>query len=228
MTQLCRVKIIRSNDQQFHVKNATLTIEFGRNNKHAMIKHIKLTKSVVNSKPGYRLNFTKIKLLSDPWQFSRFIKLAAKHVKNELFRIAAKIQNSSGPFNLTVMHIRGRDRGCMLKKLNDKQLVDKIASFGLPQKNGVVYVMTNMPKNGKHFRAIQQYFKNHSFFESRDVMLFKTEEFTKMGSYLVYVVEKQLQRIAEGLVVTYPGYVSVGFDKKLVGILAPSACGKMG
>ena len=189
-----------------------------------MIKHVHLSNSITNASS----TFVNAILVSDPFQFSRFIKLSAKKVKNNIFHIARKQQNSNGPFNLTVMHIRGTDRSCMLQKLNASQLVNKIASFGLPQRNGVVYLMTNIPKHCRHFKAIQQYFTNHSFFESRDVAMFKTKEFTKMGSYLVYVVEKQLQRIAEGVVETYPGYVNVGFENKVVGVLAPPECGKKG
>ena len=124
------------------------------------------------------------------------------------------------------MHIRAGDKPCVLEKLNETEIVDKIASFGVPQKNEIVYLMTNMPENSAHFKAIRKYFRNHPFFGATDIDMFKRKAFTKMGSYLVYVVEKHLQGLADGMIVSYSGYVTS--KSKLIGILAPPECGSKG
>ena len=111
------------------------------------------------------------------------------------------------------------------KAERETEMVDKIASFGVPHKNEIVYLMTNMPENSSHFKAIRKYFRNHPFFGAIDIDMFKRKAFTQMGSYLVYVVEKRLQDIAERIIVTYSGYVTS--SSKLVGVLAPS-CGPKG
>ena len=210
----------------------TLTVEYGKGpsicrvgkNCHGIIYSIKLRNSTVHSTAG----FSKVKLISGARQFSPFFRIAAKKIKREFLNVASKKQNSICQWNLTVMHIRGTDRGCMLEKLTEKQLTDKIASFGVPRKNEVVYLMTNMPEKSTHFNAIRKYFTNNTFFEARDIAMFKRKEFSEMGTFLVYIVEKQLQRIAEGAILTYKGHISPWVEKKVVGILAPSECGRKG
>ncbi|XP_075260225.1 uncharacterized protein LOC142351870 [Convolutriloba macropyga] len=225
----CRVKILRKMPTRLKPNSSILTIEYGRppssctptRNCHGMVVHMKLQNSSIYSEP----NVTNLQLVGGTRGPSRFVKTAAKKIKFDLFNQTATRYGSKGPFNLIVMHIRAGDKPCVLQKLNAKQLVDKIASFGVPQKNEIVYLMTNMPENSAHFKAIRKYFRNHPFFGATDIDMFKRKAFTKMGSYLVYAVEKRLQDIAERIIVTYSGYVTS--SSKLVGVLAPS-CGPKG
>ena len=217
----CRVKVLKRHETGIQHENNKITVEYG----YWMIKdYWRLEKSIIKS----TAKFSYGGLQSDPSQYSRFIKIAAKSVKRNLSLLAAKKEKSSGPFNLTVMHIRGGDRGCFLQKMSDKELVDKIASFGLPQKNGIVYLMTNLPKGDIHRRVVENFFQKHSLFSSEDIPIFKQEPFVKMGSYLIYMVEKQLLRYAEGVVLSYIGYADIGLRKRIVGILGPPECGTNG
>ena len=66
--------------------------------------------------------------------------------------------------------------------------------------------MTNAPENSTHMAAIKKELKAMSVFTAADVAIFQDPVFLRMGRFLIYAMELQLQSIADGLILTYPGH----------------------
>lgn len=159
---------------------------------------------------------------------SQFVNSTAKYIAEYLKRTSIFIANqkfgltSSSRLKLAVFKLRGTDRPCALLKINELELIKKIESFGISKERYIVYLMTDLNVHSKHVRALRTHFEGYFLFESRDIPIFKHEQFVNTGSYLKYVVELQLMGHADIVIesdfkVKAPNYSAVK-------ILAPKSC----
>ena len=176
------------------------------------------------------LNLRKAIANFDSKEFTSVIKVAAREVKNVVVRKAKnrKNKNKNKRNNqkrlFVVIHLRGRDRKCALSKYTNKQLINKIESFGVFKNNSIVYLMTDLLQNNSLVSAVGAYFGSF-ILQEKDIELFKRRAFTKLGPFLVYATELELQSISDGVIRTYTGH-SLPNDGKELGFLEPPECRK--
>ena len=159
-------------------------------------------------------------------QFSPFIKISARKIKSKVLSKAKFLATFSSKFKqkirFIVIHLRGTDRKCALAKYKDDQLIKKIESFGVFKNNSIIYLMTDLTSASTQVKSLKKRFGDFMFQKS-DIELFRHITFKKLGSYLVYATELELQAISDGIVRTYKGH-DMPNSKKELGFLETPEC----
>ena len=225
----CRLKTIKMEDFPKNAnRRSLLTLEYGAHLNPCKLCGYRInrlpfrkSRSFVNSTlTDYKQNLEKRK-------FSKFIQVTAEQIKKELMnRTNINTKISSRPkknYTFTVIHLRGMDRPCAAKNLKVSELLEKIKSFRVSRWSDIVYVMTNMPDKNPFLRGLRYHFRNSFLFEKSDIAVFESTTFQKLGTYLIYAVELELQNLADKIVLTYPGH-SLSNIENIRGILAPDFC----
>ena len=231
---MCRLRVVPVAEfvSRFLLSNKTqslVTVEYGEihpdNSKsfyRIVLPQLTRVQSLKNS------NVYHVKQLSKPRQFSEFIRAIALHVKNYCFRRASEIaksnlRNVEKITRFIVVHVRGTDKPCVLKKLKPKNMISKLKKLGVKRESDIVYFMSDIPNNSSHFKALKSYFRTYYFFESSDIDMFDDEIFAEKAPFLIYTTELQLQEIADGIIETYPGHKRQN-SGNVLGYLQPIAC----
>ena len=171
---------------------------------------------------------TKSTLVSKHRPFSMFITEIGKHVKDFCTRRSAEIaifkqRKTEEIKRFVVIHLRGRDRNCTLKSLTPKNLIEELKKFGIKRESDVVYLMSDLEKGSGHLLELEKFFRGYYLFQASHIKLFNHSVFAKTAPFLIFVVENQLQEVADGVILTYPNH-KLRNQKKLMGSLNPSYC----
>ena len=171
---------------------------------------------------------TNSTLVSKHRPFSMFITETGNYVKDFCTRRSAEIaifkqRKTEEIKRFVVIHLRGRDRNCTLKNLPPKKLIKKLKKFGIKRESDVVYLMSDLEKGSGHLLEVEKFFSGYYLFQASDINLFNHSVFAKTAPFLIFVVQNQLQEVADGVVLTYPDH-KLRNRKKLLGSLNPSYC----
>ena len=209
--------------------SSVVTFEYGRKDMcklcHFRTCHIKPRRSIAALFD--KIKGKKISQIIDRRQFSPFINAAAWKIKYELVKkvkrgASISENNKQKELQFVVLHLRASDRPCALRKLSPQNILKLMTLYGVDNRT-LLYVMTNSRVHGGHLTYIKRNSSALSVFTWSDVTIFKHIAFQRMGTYLVYAVELQLQSIADGLIETYPGHKLPNRHNHW-GFLAPKVC----
>ncbi|XP_075251756.1 uncharacterized protein LOC142344125 isoform X1 [Convolutriloba macropyga] len=210
----CRLRVVNKYDAGLALPSI-VSVEYDRKGKCSECHYRTCDVRPHNSKVTLLDDFNQneINPTNEKKEFSMFIKITAAMIRTELLKIAmtsriseteSANQGLKSP-QFVVLHLRASDRPCVLKQLTPNRLIQLLTNFGV-NNNTVLYVMTNAPENSTHMAAIKKELQALSVFTASDVAIFQDPVFLRMGRFLIYAMELQLQSIADGLILTYPGH----------------------
>ena len=101
-----------------------------------------------------------------------------------------------------VIHLRGRDRACLLNA-RKSFVTNKLRRLKITRSQAV-YLMTDMKLNHSVVKPVLDYFGT-SVISATNISIFKQYPFS-VNNYLVFAVELGLAQLAKGFVETYPGH----------------------
>ena len=141
--------------------------------------------------------------------FSQFIRETAEIIRNQMLATTGPQMATK---KLYVIHLRGRDRNCIVRLVTSSYLIKKIESYKITQKDSI-YIMTDLGDNHDNVTSLKRHFGD-SLFVASDMKIFSQSPF-KDDNYWIFAVELALQKISDGYLSTYKNHELLSEDNKM-------------